>query len=248
MIRTDEDLARLFGIDVGTKAELVATEDGDAERQKVTLEELISNRVYKHTNCGAWAKLETALPVGAKSTEEWLVHIRKVVDGIGDVRYRCHKAHMVSPEVRDWVRVDKWSSDLVLAVAFEAGLDDGYILDEVLVEFLGDLEWDERGECGDYFNVVFNTYAGGYAPGVTFGSIVEGAEECAEMVSVAFPCDPQDIWNALDAVEKDADRIWSETHGCPFCWGAGDFEDNTWTENHSVDPDCAECHGKGIVI
>ena len=39
MIRTDEDLARLFGIDVGTKAELVATEDGDAERQEVPLVE-----------------------------------------------------------------------------------------------------------------------------------------------------------------------------------------------------------------
>lgn len=72
---------------------------------------------------------------------------------------------------------------------------------------------------------------------VTVGSIVEGADEVAESVTLVFPFNSEEFDEAVKAVEADAERIWNETHGCENC--------STYP---AVDPDCETCKGDGEII
>lgn len=91
--------------------------------------------------------------------------------------------------------------------------------------------------------------------GVSFGSIVEGVDQTTQTYTVHFPCDSDEIDKALDKVEKEADEIWMQTHGCESCWGGGILA-TEWGEEiyptdygmRPVDPNCPECGGNGVII
>jgi hypothetical protein len=212
-------------------------------------EESISHRVYKDTSCGAWAKLETAIPTGKHERQNWRVIILKVGDRFRAATARQERDGDWMPLPR-WQNWRKWSRDLTDCVAWDAGLDErGYILDAEIVDYLTtEVEWGNFGlPVGQkYFEVSFDTYTGGYAPGVSFGSIVEGIDAYTEVESVAFPCEEQDIWDALQRVEDEANHLWMETHGCPECWGGEEVEGELG--GRPVDGECSRCKGHGTII
>lgn len=78
---------------------------------------------------------------------------------------------------------------------------------------------------------------------IEMGSIVEGADECSDSHTLTFPFEGKQIWDALDAIEKECDRIWNETHGCEDCFPVD--EETGYTP---VNPNCKSCSGDGIVI
>jgi hypothetical protein len=48
--------------------------------------------------------------------------------------------------------------------------------------------------------------------GVRVGSIVEGAEQCAEPISLTWPFTEAQFWEALQDIENQCEEIWNETH------------------------------------
>jgi len=91
-------------------------------------------------------------------------------------------------------------------------------------------------DCGAWFKLISPL-------SIEMGSIVEGADECAETQTLTYPFSSQDVWNALEAIEKDCERIWMETHGCDDC-----FPDTEESLTVPVRLDCKTCKGKGVVI
>jgi hypothetical protein len=97
---------------------------------------------------------------------------------------------------------------------------------------------------------------------ILVGSIVEGADECADEVSVRL-ADIRSkrskkhavtqsslrsaLGEAVATVNEDAKRIWNDTHGCDTCkqhWedlGCGEDQTAVWAE-------CPDCDGDGEVI
>lgn len=212
-------------------------------------EESISRSVYKGTSCGAWAKLEESIPTGKRERQNWRVIITKVGDRFRAITARQEQGGEWEPR-QPWVKRELWSKDLVDVVGWDAGLDEqGYILDEEIVDYLAtEVEWGNFGlPVGQkYFEVSFDAYSGGYAPGVSFGSIVEGVDAYAQVQTVAFPCEEKEVWDALQAVEDEAAWIWDETHGCPSCWGGEEVEGEMG--GRMVDPECPVCKGHGTII
>jgi len=101
-------------------------------------------------------------------------------------------------------------------------------------------------DCGAWLEVIDENE-------IRMGSIVEGADECAETHTLTMPFTEQEVWNALEAIEKDCDRIWKETHGCDDCWPegcAGEFEfyEERPFGGWAINPNCKSCDGDGIVI
>ena len=85
------------------------------------------------------------------------------------------------------------------------------------------------------------------------GSIVEGVDQCTESIEVeAHQLDaiPEEFrsrfYAALSEVEREAESIWDETHGCETC--AKHFEINLDKELSPVWTDCPHCLGSGAVI
>ena len=91
--------------------------------------------------------------------------------------------------------------------------------------------------------------------GVSFGSIVEGVDETTQTYTVTFPCNSDEIDNALNSVEEEAREIWNKTHGCAYCWNEETVVDEWGNEAgpedygmRPVDENCPECKGRGIII
>ena len=92
---------------------------------------------------------------------------------------------------------------------------------------------------------------------IKMGSIVEGVDECTETHILEYPFSANVFWSALQSIEDQANEIWNNTHGCPYC-GTGIREKvsdkeceealDSMSEYISVDPECKVCNGKGIVI
>lgn len=85
-------------------------------------------------------------------------------------------------------------------------------------------------------------------------SIVEGVDQEVPYIEIEWtPMDTEpaelakQFWDAVEQVNREADDIWRETHGCEKCaellgmdqWESGDT---------MVHEDCPECLGEGIVI
>lgn len=79
--------------------------------------------------------------------------------------------------------------------------------------------------------------------GISVGSIVEGVDYDCDTIKLEddeFTTDA--FWEAVESVNKQADEIWKETHGCDDCF---DYPEG---ELHPIDPDCDTCHGEGAII
>lgn len=100
-------------------------------------------------------------------------------------------------------------------------------------------------DCGAWIEVLDDNT-------IRMGSIVEGADECALAHELTMPFTGQAIWDALNAIEKDCERIGDETHGCDDCWPEGhcsEFEfhkERPWM-GWPINPDCKSCDGEGMV-
>ena len=110
--------------------------------------------------------------------------------------------------------------------------------------------WEKRiykaTDCGAWIKLEENA--------ITFGSIVEGSNYDVTPIQVKWPFAREEFWDALELVERAANRIWLETHGCDECaerWG--------WVDEYGfvlegcdgitpVHPDCTTCYGQGVVI
>ena len=77
---------------------------------------------------------------------------------------------------------------------------------------------------------------------ILVGSIVEGVDEGTETHVLEFPFEISEYWEALQAVEDEAAKIWNETHGCPSC---GEDDECMYVP---INPKCPVCHGEGIII
>jgi hypothetical protein len=83
---------------------------------------------------------------------------------------------------------------------------------------------------------------------ISVSSIVEGVDQCTDTEYV--DCDgtgtPEELsdlfWQAVESVNKQADEIWNDTHGCPDCY---EYPED---ELHPVDPECKSCRGHGAII
>ena len=85
------------------------------------------------------------------------------------------------------------------------------------------------------------------------GSIVEGVDQCTESIEVEaqqLDEEPEEFhrrfYVALSEVEREAEAIWSETHGCETC--AKHYEIDLDSELSPVWTDCPDCKGHGAVI
>jgi hypothetical protein len=79
--------------------------------------------------------------------------------------------------------------------------------------------------------------------GIKIGSIIEGIEQNTSTHALDYPF-PLETFNAtLQEVEKEANDLWNESHGCTSC-NDPDLETG-WT---AIDPACKECNGQGIII
>jgi hypothetical protein len=95
-------------------------------------------------------------------------------------------------------------------------------------------------ECGAWVNFV-KGYNNEKADGVTVGSIVEGVDDVTNTYFLSYPFEVKDFWDRLGDVEREAEEIWNETHGCEECFPE-------YTENIQVNPDCTGCKGNGVAI
>jgi len=212
-------------------------------------EESISRRVYKGTTCGAWSHLEDSIPVGTWKEETWLFDI-KDREGFGPELARVRREHDA-----EWTAPKDAPKD-VLGALFGHTWEQGFCIltDKETIQFAKDNPVTKEDP---YYRIEgLRSYSGGYAPGVSFGSIVEGVEMTTQIYTVSYPCTEADIQEALEAVEGEAKTIWNETHGCPKCWGGKETvnlfgwvsQDGDDLGVRVVDPNCPECHGQGVVI
>lgn len=112
---------------------------------------------------------------------------------------------------------------------------------EKLEGFIGKVVYKQTS-CGAWVKL------GNESPGVTFGSIVEGTDQCPVSIHVTLPCEERHIWAAIENIEGQAKHIWNQTHGCDHCWGPDLQPEDRWDVGRPVDPECTKCNGEGMVI
>jgi len=78
---------------------------------------------------------------------------------------------------------------------------------------------------------------------VIVGSTVEGADAEVQPIRLDYPFSPQQYWEALEALESEADLIWKSTHGCDTCAKILGYGSD---ELCPVASDCPECKGEGV--
>ena len=80
--------------------------------------------------------------------------------------------------------------------------------------------------------------------GITIGSIVEGCDEGTSVYTLAYPFEIDLFWDTLDKVDKEAEKIWNDTHGCEDCGIVSELHEGL----HAINPECKTCEGEGIII
>ena len=79
--------------------------------------------------------------------------------------------------------------------------------------------------------------------GLTLSSIVEGVDLCTETIEVCYPFGNNELWDAVEKVEAQAEAIWNATHGCEDCG-----EEDPETGYIAINEGCKTCHGEGVII
>lgn len=81
---------------------------------------------------------------------------------------------------------------------------------------------------------------------IAVGSIVEGVDFDAQTRYVPYNLAPRLLKRAfseaVEAVEKECDEIWKDTHGCEDCGT------ETETGYIPINPNCPSCEGHGTII
>ena len=79
--------------------------------------------------------------------------------------------------------------------------------------------------------------------GIKIGSIIEGCDQGTLIYILDYPFEIDLFWDSLDKVDKEAEKIWDETHGCADCG-----EENPETGHTAINYQCKTCNGEGIII
>jgi hypothetical protein len=179
MLSNLRDVAEYLGVDVGA--------DDTDER----MGERLSRRVYKDTDCGAWAKVVTR-PVLVTEPQSWTARYAKV-DGVWTLAGlsrdgQPHEFSVHGGQVRQYFFWD--GADLQEHLQMlSAGRSDFTCTDTIDVQIQSGTE------------MVF-----------VVGSIVEGSDAEVAPVEVTLPCPELSIDAAIEAVEAEADRLWREAN------------------------------------
>ena len=103
---------------------------------------------------------------------------------------------------------------------------------------------EDEWEGSDYVDMFGNEHEAEHLwSGLTVGSIVEGVDEGCTPITLKYPFEIADFWKALESVEKEAEEIWNDTHGCEDCG-----EENPETGYTPINPECKTCNGEGAIL
>lgn len=180
--------------------------------------DLLSRRLYKDTNCGAWA---TTYPPGERKVgsvkETWTCEYRKV-DGLWERGLLSFNGDRVIDSKAPRAVIDYfWPEDCDL----QAFLQD-YSKGRSSFEMTETIDVPVMAKHNGYFLV---------------GSIVEGTDAEITASPVYLPCKAEDLDCAVRYVEDEASLVWEQTHGCDDCGMDG-----------AINPDCETCAGEGEIL
>lgn len=106
-------------------------------------------------------------------------------------------------------------------------------------------EWEHCLSRAVYNNTECGAWARFVHQGIEVGSIVEGIDQETDVIRLTYTFMASDLWDALDEIERQANDLWEETHGCSQC---GILNGEPDAELTAVNPTCPECNGKGVSI
>ena len=79
---------------------------------------------------------------------------------------------------------------------------------------------------------------------IRFGSIIEGCDQVTDVTVLFYPFEIEKFWEELDKIEKQAEEIWNDTHGCEDCGIVSEPHEGL----HAINPECKTCKGEGMII
>ena len=189
--------------------------------------ERLDRSLYKYTSCGAWGKVEKE-DVYERRRGKWTARYVRCQDDWSLQEIKDENG-VKQPRVPNEVSTYFWPP-----IAFDElqkELKEILKTDAMEMEYTTpeEIDWSVKTGERDVFMV---------------GSIVEGVDEEAETQYVYLPCTAEDLDAAVANVERDAEFIWQQTHGCEKC-----AERNGWEwPGCAIDEECPECGGNGVVI
>jgi hypothetical protein len=189
--------------------------------------DLLSRRLYKDTDCGAWASITPpGLRQVGKRQETWTCYFRKV-DGIWERgMFSFNGDRVIDSKVPRAVLEYFWPPfDSIVPPVTDNGMQ----------EFLA-LEAKGRSsfELTDTVDLpIMEPHNGIFL----VGSIVEGTDAEVTASPVYLPCEAKDLDDAVQYVEDETSLVWNQTHGCDDCGMDG-----------GINPDCETCGGEGEII
>ena len=135
---------------------------------------------------------------------------------------------------------------------FDVVTDQGPCAGEVSVE-----EQEHTLYCDDLTK--FGTFrelrdGGNEVVAIHVSSIVEGVDQECDTITVTEDMSEEDFWNAVSAVDSQADEIWNDTHGCEECAKLLHYVNNYGEQCEGCDgatpvvPECGTCEGSGVSI
>jgi len=202
----------------------------DVELPKVhdlkLLNQLLTQRVYKDTACGAWAEVVQDDQL-AMASQRWSGVYERLDDGY----WRLVRVERVGkPHPRDLDRVEEYVHEF-----FAIGSDDTEVQDRLFAAA------GEATLC-----TLTETLEVPIRPPEAFvfrcGAGIEGIDQTTTVQVVTLPCSEAEVRAAVDAVESEADELWAQTHGCDGCGPENEIG------YRSIDPDCAACTGLGVIL
>jgi hypothetical protein len=244
--------------------------EGEIDLKRV--EERTSHRVYKYTACGAWLKFVC-------EADEDIERVRKTFRAI--LSQEDSPLHILSVCEVDGARIVKQIDEsempvelkeylmLKPATGFEFGFRplSGYRIEGLIPDVPHDGEkWTlvtpdkviiEFGVWVNKTTLLQNQKPLHGVYGIKVGSIVEGADACADADPLYFPFTEEQYDALVQVIEEECDRIWKETHGCSHCWTGTEcnreMKDDRCNakdqaNDGSCDPDCKACDGDGVMI
>lgn len=208
-IQTPEQVAAHFGADF------------DAAQTAEQNNARLSRRIYKDTECGAWAEV-VRQDITHREQQEWTARYTKV-----------ESAWQLLSLVRDGDAVEfSVHGGQVREYFFPTGIDMSEFLD-------GEAKGAADLTLTDTVEIKVKT---GEEWVFRCGSIVEGVDAEVMPEEVVLPCVPSDLDRAVKAVEDAAKSLWNETHGCDNCSAEND------TGYRSINHACTACHGEGTIL
>lgn len=180
-----------------------------------TDEQHLDKRVYKATECGAWAKFDTRFVKTGTKPVAYTAVIQKGINGVYilSVAEGCEPAPPAdNPEalfglpqlVKSFLNLDankpKANRSLISAQEF----DD--------LRSWGTLTVKDESPIRKIVTFIIEVDTGDTQDGFLIGSIVEGSEAECTPHFLPFPFTGEDLDNAVQALETQADELWNEAN------------------------------------